>query len=129
QTAPPLLHGILHGPRETPKKRVRDTREKCVPPELVGRIAALIESRLGRPLEPFDIWYSGFRQRSPFPEAQLDEVVSRRYPTPDAFRQDIPRLLGKLGFSPERAQYLADRIVVDPSRGAGHAMGAEMRSE
>ncbi len=128
-TAPTLIDRRFDEDREIPERRVRDMLEKVVSSELVGRIAALIESRLGRPLEPFDIWYSGFRQRSPFPEAQLDEVVSRRYPTPDAFRQDIPRLLGKLGFSPERAQYLADRIVVDPSRGAGHAMGAEMRSE
>ena len=27
----------------------------------MGRVAALVRRRLGRPLEPFDIWYSGFR--------------------------------------------------------------------
>ena len=37
----------------------------------------------------------------------------------------MPNLLVKLGFSPERAQYLAANIVVDPARGSGHAMGAE----
>jgi hypothetical protein len=33
-----------------------------------------------------------------------------------------------LGFSPKRAQYLANHIAVDPSRGAGHAMGGGMRA-
>ena len=46
-----------------------------------------------------------------------------------AYQQDIPNLLMKLGFSSERAQYLARNIVVDPARGSGHAMGAEMRGE
>jgi len=35
----------------------------------------------------------------------------------------------KLGFSPERAQHVAQNILVDPARGSGHAMGAEMRAE
>jgi hypothetical protein len=34
-----------------------------------------------------------------------------------------------LEFTPERADYLARNIVVDPSRGAGHAMGAERRGD
>jgi hypothetical protein len=34
----------------------------------------------------------------------------------------------QLGFSKERAEYLANNIVVDPARGSGHALGAAMRS-
>ena len=128
-TAPTLIDRRFDEDREIPEARVRSMLEKVVSSDLVGKVSALIELRLGRPLEPFDIWYNGFRQRSPVPESQLDEIVSRRYPRPDAFQQDIPRLLGILGFSAERARYLGERIVVDPSRGAGHAMGAEMRSE
>jgi hypothetical protein len=95
----------------------------------VPQAAKLIASRLGRPLEPFDIWYSGFRPGSQYTEAQLDEIVAKKYPTPEAYQKDIPNLLMKLGFSRERAQYVAGNIVVDPARGSGHAMGAEMRSE
>lgn len=34
----------------------------------------------------------------------------------------------QLGFSKERAGYLANNIIVDPARGSGHALGASMRS-
>jgi len=34
----------------------------------------------------------------------------------------------KLGFSQERAGYIANNIVVDPARGSGHALGAQMKA-
>jgi hypothetical protein len=49
------------------------------------------------------------------------------YPTAQAYHQDMPRMFQWLGFSPERAKYLAANIVVEPARGSGHAMGALMR--
>jgi hypothetical protein len=55
--------------------------------------------------------------------------VAKKYPTAQAFKQDMPNLLLKLGFSQERAQFLADNVVVDSARGSGHAWGAAMRSE
>jgi hypothetical protein len=128
-TMPSLIARRFEEDREIPENRAQAMLEQVVSSPLVGKVAELIENRLGRSLEPFDIWYNGFRPRSPFTEAQLDEIVSQKYPTPASFQGDIPRLLGKLGFAPERAQYLADHIIVDPARGAGHAMGAEMRSE
>src|SRR5207237_432745 len=66
---------------------------------------------------------------SRYSESELDAIVAKKYPTAEAYQRDIPNLLLKLGFSPERAQYVAQDIVVDPARGSGHAMGAEMRSE
>ncbi len=128
-TAPTHIARRFDEDREIPEERVKAMLEKMLSSPLVPRVAKLIQSRLGRPLEPFDLWYDGFRPRSAHSEAELDAIVARQYPTAEAYRQDIPNLLMKLGFSPERAQYLADRIIVDPSRGAGHAMGAEMRSE
>jgi hypothetical protein len=115
--------------REIPEERAKAMLEKMLSSPLVSKVAKLIQSRLGRPLEPFDLWYDEFRPRSKHTEAELDAIVKTKYPTADAYRQDIPNLLMKLGFTADRAKYLADRIVVDPSRGAGHAMGAEMRSE
>ena len=53
----------------------------------------------------------------------------KKYPTAEAYRADIPNLLMQLGFSKERARYLADNIVVDPARGSGHAMGAARRGD
>ncbi len=56
--------------------------EQVLASPLVPQVAALIEKRLGGPLEPFDVWYNGFRARGAYTEAQLDEIVSKRYPTP-----------------------------------------------
>jgi hypothetical protein len=128
-TAPTLIARRFDEDREIPETRVRDMLEKVLTSPQVPQVAKLIESRLKRPLEPFDVWYSGFRPGSQYTEAQLDEMVAKKYPTAQAYQQDIPNLLMKLGFSPERAQYVANNIVVDPARGSGHAMGAEMRAE
>ncbi|KAF0247937.1 MAG: hypothetical protein FD167_2664, partial [bacterium] len=103
--------------------------EQVVSSPLVIETAKLISARLGRPLEPFDIWYNGFRERGTYSEAQLDEIVSKRYPNAEAYKKEMPNLLIKLGFTKERAEYLANNIVVDAARGSGHAMGAAMRSE
>ena len=128
-TAPTLIARRFDEDREIPEARVRTMLEQVLTSPLVPQVAKLIESRLKRPLEPFDIWYSGFRPGSQYGEAQLDEMVAKKYPTTQAYQRDIPNLLMKLGFSPERAQHVANNIVVDPARGSGHAMGAEMRAE
>jgi hypothetical protein len=128
-TAPSHIARRFNEDREIPEKRVQQMLEKVLASPLVPQVAKLIENRLARPLEPFDVWYNGFRPRGAYTEAQLDEIVARRYPTPEAYEKDIPNLLQGLGFSPERARYVAAHIVVDPARGSGHAMGAEMRSE
>jgi hypothetical protein len=127
-TAPTLIDRRFDEDRELPEARVQAMLEQIVSSPLVAQTAKLIQSRLGRPLEPFDIWYNGFRPGSKYSEAELDAMVAKRYPTPEAYQKDIPNLLMKLGFSPQRAQYVASNIVVDPARGSGHAMGAEMRS-
>ena len=38
-------------------------------------------------------------------------------------------MLIQLGFTKDKAHEIASKIVVDPARGAGHAWGAEMRSD
>ena len=126
--APTLIARRFDEDREIPEARVKSMLEQMLTSPLVPQVASLMQSRLKRPLEPFDIWYSGFRPASKYSEAQLDEIVAKRYPTPEAYQKDTPNLLMKLGFSPERARQVAGNIVVDPARGSGHAMGAEMRS-
>jgi hypothetical protein len=127
-TAPTYIARSFNEGREIPETRVKAILEQVLSSPLVPQVAKLIEARLGRPLEPFDIWYNGFRARGAYTEAQLDEIVAKRYPTAQAYEKDIPTLLVNLGFSQERAQYLAKNIVVDPARGSGHALGAGMRS-
>jgi len=128
-TAPSLIARRFDEDREIPEERVKAMLEQVLTSPVVPQVAKLIEKRLGRPLEPFDVWYNGFRPGSNYSEAELDAIIAKKYPTPEAYQNDIPNLLVKLGFSPERAQYVANHIVVDPARGSGHAMGAEMRAE
>jgi hypothetical protein len=112
---------------EIPEERVRALLTQVMESPLVPQVAQLIEKRLGRPLEPFDIWYDGFTQKQP--EEQLSKLTRARYPTADAYKKDIPRLLRGLGFTAERARFLDQHIVVDPARGSGHALEAGRRSE
>ncbi len=91
------------------------------------QLAGIIRDRLGRDLRPYDIWYDGFKSRSSISESMLTAKTSALYPDPAAFRAGMPAILVRLGWSPERAKYLADKIVVDPARGSGHAWGAAMK--
>ena len=114
---------------EMPEARVKALLTEVLSSPLLPRVAALIAQKLGRKLEPQDLWYNGFVARGKIPESELDARCRERYPNAQAFAKDIPRLLQGLGFSAERARYLAERIVVDPSRGAGHALQAARRGD
>ncbi|MCK9211585.1 MAG: hypothetical protein M0P61_12175 [Ignavibacteriaceae bacterium] len=128
-TAKTMIERKFNENREIPEVRVKEILESVLTSPLVKETALLIEKRLGRPLEPFDIWYNGFKPKSKYSEADLDKIVEKKYPTPQAYQKDIPNLLIKLGFTKEKAKFLASNIEVDPARGSGHAWGAGMRSE
>jgi len=87
----------------------------------VKTVAAEIRARLGRELRPYDIWYDGFKARSSMNEDLLSEQTRRLYPTPEAYRQQIPTMLRQLGFQPDKAAEIGSHIVVEPARGSGHA--------
>jgi hypothetical protein len=128
-TAPTHIQRSFEEGRQMLESRVQKTLEEVLSSPLVPRVAKLIEKRLGRKLEPFDIWYNGFRPRGRYSEAELDAITRKRYPTPEAYKKDIPNLLEGLGFSKEKAEWLAGNIEVDPARGSGHAMGAARRGD
>jgi hypothetical protein len=114
---------------EMPEARVKELLISVLSSPLVPRVAGEIEKKLGRKLEPADLWFNGFLPRGSIPETELDAKVRAKYPNADAFKKDMPRILQGLGFSAERAKYLSERIVVDPSRGAGHALQAARRGD
>ena len=95
----------------------------------VKQVADIIAKRLGRKLQPFDIWYDGFKSRSSIDQEQLDKDVRNKYPDVAAFQKDLPNIMIKLGFTPKKANEVCKYIHVDPSIGAGHAWGAEMKSD
>ncbi|HEX4959578.1 MAG TPA: hypothetical protein VF173_01970 [Thermoanaerobaculia bacterium] len=115
--------------RQIPEREVEALLVSVLAAPEVAELGRLISQRLGRPLEPFDIWYSGFKSRAGVSEAELDRTVQARYPDLGAFAATLPDLLTRLGFSAERAQWLADHVVVDPARGAGHAVQALRRED
>jgi len=128
-TAPTLIARRFDEDREIPEARVRAMFEQVLSSPLFAEVARLVRARLGRPLEPFDLWYNGFRPRGTYTEAELDALVRARFPTAEAYAKDMPRMLSELGFRPEEAAYLAGKIVVDPARGSGHAWGAARRAD
>ena len=115
--------------RQIPEKEVEALLISVLDSAEIKELGRLIQRRLGRPLEPFDIWYSGFKSRAEHPETELDAAVRTRYSDLEAFAAGLPELLQRLGFSSDRARWLAERIVVDPARGAGHALPAMRRQD
>ncbi len=87
----------------------------------VKATAELIKNRLGRDLEPFDIWYDGFKNRSNLNEDELSKTLMERYPNAEAFKADLPNIMVRMGFTREKADAVCAKIKVDASRGAGHA--------
>ena len=93
------------------------------------KVGKLIKKRLGRKLQPFDIWYDGFKARSGMDESKLDAQTRGLYPNAAALEADLPNLLVKLGYDKKRAQWLGDHIAVDPARGSGHAWGGAAKGQ
>ena len=101
----------------------------CSSPQ-VGEVAQLIEQRMGRKLEPFDIWYDGFKSRSTLNEDDLSAQTRQRYPDREVFAtKGMPSILNQLGFGKEKIDFICSHITVDPSRGAGHAWESNMRTD
>ncbi|MBN1144861.1 MAG: hypothetical protein JXA72_10585 [Bacteroidales bacterium] len=114
---------------EIPLEDVEQLFTSYLSSQEVQKVAALIRKRLGRNLEPFDIWYDGFKTRTSIPAETLDNATRSRYPNPEAVQKDLAPMLVKLGFTPENAASIASRVQVDPARGSGHAWGAEAKDQ
>ncbi|MEI7595719.1 MAG: hypothetical protein WCK02_08240 [Bacteroidota bacterium] len=95
----------------------------------VKQVGDLISKRLGRKLQPFDVWYDGFKARGNFNEADLDKKTQAKYPNAAALEADLANILKKLGFKADKAAQIVSHIAVDPARGSGHAWGSEMKTD
>lgn len=124
---PTYIERKFTGEMEMPIKDVEKLFTNFVSSPTVKKVATLIKKRLGRDLNPYDIWYDGFKSRSSINEEKLNQITKKKYPNAEAVKIDLPNILMKLGWTKERANYVADKIEVDPARGAGHAWAAEMK--
>ena len=95
----------------------------------VSKVADMISKRLGRPLEPFDIWYDGFKSRSSISEEALSAKTRALFPDAEAFDKAIPAMLKRFGFPSDKADELGGAIVVEAARGSGHAWGASSKED
>ncbi len=95
----------------------------------VKQVGDLISQRLGRELKPWDIWYDGFKARSNIDEEMLNSLTEKKYPNAKALDKDLPNILATLGFEKSKANYLTEKIIVDPARGSGHAWGAQRKGD
>ena len=88
---------------------------------VLSDIGRLIEKRLGRPLCPFDIWYSGFQEQSYYQAGTLDSIIRSRYPSPAVLQKDLPNILMNLGFPQDEAYFVGTRIFVRPVISGGYS--------
>ncbi|MDD3010214.1 MAG: hypothetical protein PHU97_02715, partial [Bacteroidales bacterium] len=119
----------FEGSMEMPPKEVEQLFTTFISAPQIKQVGKLIEKRLGRKLQPYDIWYDGFKARSSIDACTLDSITQQLYPNAPALEAHLSILLKKLGWSEDRATYLASKIKVDPARGSGHAWGAGMKGE
>lgn len=92
-------------------------------------IAEYIKNELGRDLQPFDIWYKGFKPASGYSQQEMDKITKTKFKNPQEFKSEMPLILQKFGFDKNDAEFIASKVIVEPSRGAGHASGAAMRED
>ena len=126
---PTYIMRAFDGGMEIPQEQVEKLFTEFCSSAQVKQVGELISKRLGRPLQPFDIWYDGFKARSNMNMELLDKTTRAKYPNTQAFEADIPNMLVKLGFKPDVAKEIASHITVDPARGSGHAWGAQMKGD
>ncbi|MFZ4520634.1 MAG: hypothetical protein ACOYNC_02950 [Bacteroidales bacterium] len=126
---PTFINRSFDGGMEIPQEQVEKLFTDFCSSSQVGKVGELISKRLGRPLEPFDIWYDGFKPRSSMNMELLDKTTRAKYPNTQAFEADIPNILIKMGFKSDKAKEIASHITVDPARGSGHAWGAQMKGD
>ena len=126
---PTYIKRAFAGNMEMTQPEVEKLFKDFISSPQIKEVAKLIKERLGRELRPFDIWYNGFSPNQSISEEKLDKILNQKYPDEKAFEKDLPNILKKLDFDNKDAESIASKVVVDPSRGAGHAWGAEMKSD
>lgn len=117
------------GNMQIPQEEVEKLFTEFLSAPQLKQTGEIIKRRLGRNLQPWDIWYDGFKARSSIPEERLNSITRSKYPDAVALENDLQNILLKLGFDDEKADFLASKIAVDPARGSGHAWGASMKTE
>ena len=113
--------------RQLSEEKVVQLLESIVGAPEKAQLADILRERLGRELEPFDMWHPGFQSQSEYNMDELDRLIREKYPNPISFQEDLPNILRRIGFDDEMADFLGNHVIVDPVQSAGHANGPQMK--
>jgi hypothetical protein len=105
--------------REIPEAEVVRLLRELLSSSVRRELAAHLESMIGRPLEPFDIYIDEIADAKPAEE--MNALVARLAADASELERKLPELLQGLGFPREDAEFLGTRIKVEIARGSGHA--------
>ena len=106
--------------REIPEDDVERILVDLLSSDARRPLAAFLRKRVGRALEPFDIYCDEFVQ--PLPIDDLNRRVRERFGDTKGMERNLPQLLEELGFAHDDATFYGQRIKVEIARGAGHAV-------
>lgn len=126
---PSYIQRQFEGNFELPVDEVEQLFIELASSQEIRDLGKLIEARLGRKLQPFDIWYDGFKARSGIPAEKLENITTKRFASAEAFEKELTNILTSLGWTKEKAKFIGDRVKVEPARGSGHAWGGEMKKD
>ena len=124
---PTYIDRSFNDEREVSEAHFEGLMDDILSSPVAKQVGEFVAKRLGRPLQPFDIWYNLFVPKQD--ATKLDEVVKKKYPTVQCLQQEIPEILLKLGFNWEIGICAATKIVIEPGRSAGHITGADRRED
>ena len=106
--------------REIPEDDVVRQLELLLEAPARADLATLTRQRLGRDLEPQDIYFDELAE--PVAADELDAAVKARFGDHRGFELALPEVLEQLGYSRGDAEFLGRRVRVEIAKGAGHAM-------
>ena len=106
--------------REMPEAEVEKLMTDLLDAPVRKDLAAFMSRKLGRALEPFDIYFDDVVEAKPATE--MNAAVRRRFANVKELEAKLPEVLRELGFRGPDADFLGSRIKVEVCKGAGHAM-------
>ena len=110
--------------REMPEEEVEALMIELLDAPVRRRLAELLRSILGRPLEAHDIYFDEITSGQSAEE--LNRLVRERIGNHEGMQEKLPDILRELGFPDDDADFLGQRVQVEIARGSGHAMRPAM---
>ena len=106
--------------REMPEAEVEKLMTDLLDAPVRRDLAAFMSKKLGRALEPFDIYFDDVVEAKPATE--MNAAVKARFTDIKDFERKLPTVLRELGFDTKDADFLGSHICAEVCKGAGHAM-------